>query len=90
MMVFGCRQGHVQVITTECLTCADLGKMMLQSPLIGFVIWNQSARTANTKLRHAHHDKSSSEMWFESLRFLRQTFIPGQAGQTQVSAQNCK
>ena len=33
------------------LMCADLGKMMLQSPFIGFMIWNQSARAANTKLR---------------------------------------
>lgn len=51
MMVFSCRQGHVQVITTEYLMRADLGKMMVQSPFIGFIMWNQSARTANMKLR---------------------------------------
>jgi hypothetical protein len=51
VMVFSCHEGHVQVIMTEYLMRADLGKMMLQLPLIGFVIWNQSAGAANTELR---------------------------------------
>jgi len=80
-MVFSCRQGHVQVITTEYLMCADFGKMMLQSLFIGSVIWNQSAVTVNTKLR-LHITSQQKQQWNVVWKFeiFKTTFLSGEAG----------